>query len=51
MDLNKLTINIKKTQYMIISSHYKKYNNIELRIRNGQINRTKTYKYLGIRMD
>ena len=33
MDSNKLTINIRKTQYMIISGHHKKFENIDIRIK------------------
>ena len=51
MDSNKLTINIKKTQYMVISSHAKKYDDIDLTIKNDKLLRTKAYKYLGVRID
>ena len=46
-----MTINIKKTQYMIVSGHHKKYDNISLRINNGSITRTMAYKYLGVKLD
>ena len=48
MDSNKLTINIRKTQYMIISGHHKKFENIDIRIKDS---RTKLYKYLGVKID
>ena len=51
MDANKLTINIKKTQYMIVSGHHKKYENVYLHIKDSQIIRTKSYKYLGVKVD
>ena len=51
MDMNKLTINIKKTQYMIISSHHRKFDNIDIRVNNLAITRTKAYKYLGVKLD
>ena len=51
MDDNKLTINIKKTQYMIVSGHHKKYENVDLHVKESQIIRTKSYKYLGVKID
>ena len=51
MDANKLTINTKKTQYMIISGYHKKYENINIRIKDSQITRTRAYKYLGVKID
>ena len=51
MDTNKLTINTMKTQYMIISGHHKKYDDIDLQIKNSPIIRTKAYKYLGVKID
>ena len=51
MDDNKLTINIKKTQYMIVSGHHKKYENVDLHVKDSQIMRTKSYKYLGVKID
>ena len=51
MNENKLTINIKKTQYMIISSHHKKYENINIQIKDLPVTRTKAYKYLGVKVD
>ena len=51
MDANKLTINTKKTQYMIISGHHKKYENIRIKIKNSQLTRTRAYKYLGVKID
>ena len=36
---------------MIISSYHKKYENIDLRIKDIPLTRTKTYKYLGIKID
>ena len=51
MDAYKLTINIKKTQYMIVSGHHNKYENVDLHIKDSQIIRTKSYKYLGVKVD
>ena len=50
MDSNKRTINIKKTQYMIISIHLRKFENINLQIKNLPLTRTKAYKYLGVKI-
>ena len=51
MDSNKLTINIRKTQYMIISGHHKKFESIDIRIKDSPLIRTKSYKYLGVKID
>ena len=51
MDMNQLTINIKKTQYMIIASHHKKYSNIDISVKGQMLTRTQVYKYLGVKLD
>ena len=43
MDSNKLAINIRKTRYMIISGHHKKFENIDIRIKDSPIITTKSY--------
>ena len=48
---NKLTLNVKKTKYMIIGSHYRlRHLNKELGVRvdSQQLMRATTYRYLGI---
>ena len=50
MDSNNLTINIGKTPHMIISGHNKKIENIDIRIKDSPIIRTKSYKYLGVKI-
>ena len=36
---------------MIIASHHKKYNNIELSVKGYVLIRTQVYKYLGVKLD
>ena len=36
---------------MIISGHHKKFENIDIRIKDSPIIRTKSYKYLGVKID
>ena len=50
MDSKKLTINIRKTQYMIVSGHHKKFENIDTCIKDSPIIRTKSYKYLCVKI-
>ena len=50
MDSNKLTKKIGKTQHMTISGHNKNFENIDILIKDSPIIRTKSYKYLGVKM-
>ena len=52
-DQNKLTMNIKKTKYVIfgLRSQTRKLNNHELFIRDQKIQKVATYKYLGMVLD
>ena len=51
MDANKLSINTTKTQYKIILGHHKKYDNIDIKMKNSTIARTRAYKYLGVKIN
>ena len=51
---NKLTLNVKKTKYMIIGSHYRlRYLNGDLNVtvNDQQLTRATYYRYLGIEVD
>ena len=48
---NTLTINVKKTKYMIISTTHKKYANLNLSLNGEALDRARNYKYLGAILD
>ena len=50
LSVNRLSLNIKKTKYMIIT-HKTFLNNYKIRIRRKKIKRTNCIKFLGIQMD
>ena len=50
-DINKLSINFKKTNFMIVKSVRKKQVNIDVKIGNQSILRTDHIKYLGVMID
>ena len=48
---NTLTINAKKTKYMIVSTSHKSFPNIALNLNHEVLDRTRSYKYLGVILD
>lgn len=48
---NLLTINAKKTKYMIVTNKNKRITEIDIKINNTTIERTDCYKYLGLWID
>ena len=52
-DANKLTINTKKTNYVIFGTRYRlsKVRHCMLKLQNDVLNKTTSYKYLGVHID
>ena len=51
---NKLTLNVKKTKYMIIGSHYRLRHlngDLNVTVNSQQLTRVTNYRYLGIEVD
>ena len=50
---NKLTLNVKKTKYMIIGSHYRlrHLNDLNVTVNGQRLTRATNYRYLGIEVD
>ena len=48
---NKLTLNIKKSKFMVFTNKKKHYHDILLKINGNPLERCTSYKYLGIVMD
>ena len=51
---NKLTLNVKKTKYMIIGSHYRLRHlngDLNVTVDSQQLTRVTNYRYLGIEVD
>ena len=47
---NKLTLNVKKTKYMVIGSHYR-LRHLNVTVNGQQLTRANNYRYLGIEVN
>ena len=51
LNANRLSLNIKKTQYMVFSRKKRTYKKIDIKINNHSISETKSSKFLGVYVD
>ena len=51
LDVNKLSLNISKTKYMIISPHFTEKHIYQIKLKENLLSKTENHKYLGVIID